>query len=76
MAQYYLRKRDPDRARHYISWTLSHALQSGVLSEQVNPSTGEAVSVTPLIWSHAELINTILDLLQLQNKSIESSTEA
>jgi GH15 family glucan-1,4-alpha-glucosidase len=76
MAQYYLRKRDPDRAKHYISWTLSHALQSGVLSEQVNPSTGEAVSVTPLIWSHAELINTILDLLQLQNKSIESSTEA
>jgi GH15 family glucan-1,4-alpha-glucosidase len=39
-----------------------HALPSGVLSEQINPSTGAPLSVTPLVWSHAELINTLLDL--------------
>jgi len=75
MAQYYIRQHEPDRAKHYINWTLSHALHSGVLSEQVNPSNGEPISVTPLVWSHAETVNTILDLLQLLNKTKESSSE-
>ena len=50
------------KARHYIDWVIGHALPSGVLSEQVNPNDGAPVSVTPLVWSHAELINTILDI--------------
>jgi GH15 family glucan-1,4-alpha-glucosidase len=43
-----------------VDWVLAHALPSGVLSEQINPSSGEALSVTPLVWSHAELINALL----------------
>ena len=35
---------------------------SGALSEQYDPETGESLSVVPLVWSHAELINTVLDL--------------
>lgn len=66
-AQYYVRTKSLDRAKHYIDWTISKALPSGVLSEQVNPDTGEPVSVTPLVWSHAELINTILDLGKVSN---------
>jgi glucoamylase len=62
LAQYKARTGDKIAAEHYIKWTLDHALPSGVLSEQVNPATGEPISVTPLVWSHAELINTILDL--------------
>jgi GH15 family glucan-1,4-alpha-glucosidase len=62
MAQYYIRNQQLDKARHYIDWSLSHALPSGMLSEQVHPTTGFVVSVTPLVWSHAELVNTILDL--------------
>lgn len=62
LAQYYLQlARNPD-AEQLVDWTLSHALPSGVLSEQVNPSTGAPLSVTPLVWSHAETINTLLDL--------------
>ena len=62
ITQYYLQlARNPD-AEGLVKWTLSHALPSGVLSEQVNPSTGTPLSVTPLVWSHAELINTLLDL--------------
>jgi glucoamylase len=62
LAQYYLQlARNPD-AEQLMDWTLSHALPSGVLSEQVNPSTGAPLSVTPLVWSHAETINTLLDL--------------
>ena len=66
MAQYYIRKHQLDRAHHYIDWSISHALQSGMLSEQVNPDTGFVVGITPLVWSHAELVNTILDLTKVK----------
>ncbi|GAC1390810.1 MAG: glycoside hydrolase family 15 protein [Candidatus Saccharimonadales bacterium] len=62
LAQYYIRFHDIDKAKHYLQWTLKHALSSGVISEQINPTTGEIISVTPLVWSHAEVINTALDL--------------
>jgi glucoamylase len=53
---------DKSSLQRYVDWTLQHALPSGVLSEQINPSTGAPLSVTPLVWSHAELINAILQL--------------
>lgn len=62
MAQYYVRAKQTDKARHYLDWCMSHALPSGVFSEQVNPNNGYPVSVTPLVWSHAEFINTVLDI--------------
>ena len=65
LSQYYLQvARTPD-AERLIDWTLKHSLPSGVLSEQVNPTDASPVGVAPLVWSHAELINTLLDL---QNK--------
>jgi len=64
LAQYYIRLNNTTRAQELIDWTVSHALPSGVLSEQVNPNDGSPLSVTPLVWSHAELINTLLDLRQ------------
>jgi GH15 family glucan-1,4-alpha-glucosidase len=65
MAQYYIRKGKLDLARKYVDWTMSHTMPSGMLSEQVNPSDGSPVSVAPLVWSHAELINTVLDLARI-----------
>ena len=62
LAQYYARHNQPDKAKKYVQWTLDHTTASGILSEQINPSDGAPVSVTPLVWSHAELINTILDI--------------
>jgi len=62
LAQYYVRTNSPAKAQALVDWTMSKALTSGVLSEQVNPSDGSPLSVTPLVWSHAELINTLLDL--------------
>lgn len=62
MAQYYVRIGKLDKAKDYVNWSINHSVPSGVLSEQVNPITGEIVSVSPLVWSHAELVNTILDL--------------
>lgn len=65
VAQYYARTQQPDEARKYIDWTMEHALTSGVLSEQIHPVNGAPISVTPLVWSHAELVNTILDVSKL-----------
>lgn len=62
LGQYYVRTQQLDRARQIVDWTISHALPSGMLSEQLDPDTAKALSVTPLVWSHAELVNTILDL--------------
>ncbi len=62
VAQYYQQLARSSDAQKLLDWTLAHRLPSGVLSEQINPSSGAPLSVTPLVWSHAELINTLLDL--------------
>ena len=61
MAQFYARNGQKDKAVGYIDWALKNSLHSGLLSEQINPVDSRIVGVTPLVWSHAELINTILD---------------
>jgi GH15 family glucan-1,4-alpha-glucosidase len=61
MSQYYIRMKHFDQAKKYIDWAISKASPSGILSEQINPSTSEPTSVAPLVWSHSELINTVLD---------------
>lgn len=61
MAQYYIQSRDIGRAKELIDWSIAHSYDSGALSEQLDPSTGISVGVTPLVWSHAELINAVLD---------------
>lgn len=66
VAQYYARMQQPDKARQYLDWSIARAIPSGILSEQVNPDTNEPISVTPLVWSHAELVNTILDVARLR----------
>lgn len=67
MAQYYARHGQADKAKSYVDWALAHTLPSGVLSEQIHPVGGTQVSVAPLVWSHAELINTVLDVFDKNN---------
>ncbi len=52
-----------ERALPIMEWTADHALPSGVLAEQVNPYTNEPLSVSPLTWSHASAVVTVLDYL-------------
>jgi GH15 family glucan-1,4-alpha-glucosidase len=51
-----------DKASSLLNWSLSRELPSGVLSEQFDPETGTPIGVTPLVWSHSEMVNTLLDL--------------
>lgn len=43
-----------------LEWVAKFA-RSGMLSEQLNPYNGEPISATPLTWSHAEYIRTIIE---------------
>ncbi len=69
LAQYYLRTEKVEEAYRLVDWTMEHALPSGVLSEQINPTDGSPLSVAPLVWSHSEFINTVLDLAMLKKLS-------
>jgi glucoamylase len=57
-----------DKASALIEWSLSRQLPSGVLSEQFDPETGSSLGVTPLVWSHAELVNTLLDYYKVDKE--------
>ncbi len=47
-----------------FEWTANHALESGVLAEQVNPYTNAPISVSPLTWSHATVVSTVIKYLE------------
>jgi GH15 family glucan-1,4-alpha-glucosidase len=51
------------RVRDIFSWAAKRALPSGVLSEQFDPNTGVQLSASPLTWSHATYVTTILKYL-------------
>jgi len=55
--------KDLERAEYFLKWAVSRSLPSGVLAEQINPFTGEPVSVSPLTWSHATVVQTVMDYL-------------
>ncbi len=50
--------------KDWLDWAVKYTLPSGILPEQLNPYTGEALSATPLTWSHSEFINTVIDYLE------------
>jgi oligosaccharide amylase len=63
LAQWYIATakdtHDLRAAREIINWVVAHQLPGGLLSEQLDPNTGAPLSVSPLTWSHAELIVTV-----------------
>ncbi len=60
LAQYYARTGRQNQTREILDWTKAHITASGMLAEQVDPIDGTQVGVSPLVWSHAEFVNTIL----------------
>ena len=51
-----------------LDWVASRALPSGVLAEQVHPITNQPLSVSPLTWSHAAFVSTVLEYLNKLGK--------
>ncbi|MEM0139357.1 MAG: glycoside hydrolase family 15 protein [Ferroplasma sp.] len=61
LADYYISNNELDKADKLISWVSGHSEASGILSEQIDPTSGKPISVSPLIWSHAQLIITLIN---------------
>jgi GH15 family glucan-1,4-alpha-glucosidase len=55
---------DLEKARELIEWVANRALSTNILAEQVNPYTNEPISVSPLTWSHATVVLTVLEYLE------------
>jgi GH15 family glucan-1,4-alpha-glucosidase len=66
LAQYLNALGRTDEAKGLLQWALDRRLPSGVLAEQFDPETGFAIGVGPLVWSHAEFINTVLDVAKMK----------
>lgn len=64
MAQVMLDTGDVSGAEAIINEVIAIAGPSGMLPEQVHPVTHQPTSLSPLVWSHAELISAILDYAQ------------
>lgn len=56
--------KDLKAGKVWLDWVSKNALASGILSEQLNPITGEQVSAAPLTWSHSEFVSTVLQYLK------------
>lgn len=62
LAQYFNALGDKQQAQELLDWAMARSFASGSMSEQFDPETGAAISVAPLVWSHAEFIITALDI--------------
>jgi glucoamylase len=67
LAEYFIAQarseKDLEPALDLIHWVVEHALPSGVLAEQVHPFSNAPLSVSPLTWSHATFVMTVLEYL-------------
>ncbi|MBC7943342.1 glycoside hydrolase family 15 protein [Candidatus Saccharibacteria bacterium] len=63
LAQYYIDQGDNEQAAKILDWVKDRALTTGVMPEQIDPSTDEIISPAPLTWTHAEYISTLLDTI-------------
>jgi oligosaccharide amylase len=65
---------DLEFAKEAFRWVSEHVYSSGVLAEQLDPETAESLSATPLVWSHAVYVETVIKFLELTKKL--NSTQA
>jgi GH15 family glucan-1,4-alpha-glucosidase len=50
---------DLEGPKRTLNWVVDHAMESGVLPEQLNPYDGGPLSVAPLTWSHATFVQSV-----------------
>lgn len=66
MAQYYIDKREIQKAEEILNWIKQYQLKTGMMGEQIDPTTNEIISPAPLTWSHAEYVTTLLNFVKLR----------
>jgi glucoamylase len=75
LAEYYIAcaklPADLEKPLSILEWIATSAFPSGVLAEQLDPHTGQHLSVSPLTWSHSTFIAAVhsyLNRSKLLNK--------
>jgi oligosaccharide amylase len=59
LAEARLRLGDRNRCRELIEWVALHATPTELLPEQLDRTTGEPKSATPLTWSHSTFVDVV-----------------
>ena len=63
LAEYYIEcantTADLEKPLSILRWITERALPSGVLAEQLDPRSGEPLSVSPLTWSHSTFVAAV-----------------
>lgn len=63
---------DLKKPQRTLEWVTRHALQSGLLPEQLNPYNGDPLSVAPLTWSHATFVHSVCKYAEKYKKLSET----
>jgi glucoamylase len=66
LALYNEKIEDVNKMEKLLKWTIDHATELDLFSEQVNKSKGSSISAVPLAWSHAFFILAALGLDELK----------
>ncbi|AFH59774.1 glycoside hydrolase family 15 [Paenibacillus mucilaginosus K02] len=64
---------DLESPRKTLEWVVTHAMESGVLPEQLDPFDGGPVSVAPLTWSHATYVLSVVKYTEKYNKLLAAA---
>ncbi len=62
LALYYIKAGQMEEARSLLHWCIEHAIDSGMMPEQVSRKTGEPLSAIPMGWSHAMFVIATLNM--------------
>jgi oligosaccharide amylase len=72
LAEWYIAKaktmEDLKKGKKLLQWVADHALESGVLAEQIHPYNNQPLSVSPLTWSHSTFVLTVIKYLNKLNE--------
>jgi len=63
LAQYHTEIGETEAANKILDWAKNNASSTAIMSEQIDPVSGQRMSVEPLTWSHAEYVASLLDTI-------------
>lgn len=79
LARWYIAKArsesDLEDSLKLLNWATKISSRSGMLPEQIDPFSGEPISVSPLVWSHAEFVIAVCQYLEKTKYFSSTTTE-
>jgi oligosaccharide amylase len=61
---------DRERCRELLEWTAQHATATGLLPEQLDRTSGEPKSATPLTWSHSTFVDVVHKYAEFESRGL------